>query len=559
MKAALYARVSTDEQRKESIDDQLRECRELCRRHGFTVIDEFSDRARSRNETNRPGYQRLLKAARHHECDVIVAHELARLWRSESEMHTIREELEYLNVHVITDDGIDTRIVGMDILIAVKGAMTKQELRQIAHRTHRALKGLALQGASAGGKCYGYRAATRNASGEREIDEVQACEVRRIFWWYAAGRSPRWIADRLNEEGVSSPGSQWRRTKRRRDGKWLASAIYGDPQRGSGILNNEMYIGRYIWNRRGSRKKLKSGNREYLPRPSSEWIVVSHPELRIVPETLWEKVKARQRERTVHIGARVRRGLSKLQARATGAYPKYLLSGLLRCGVCGSNLVVSGPTQGYVCASRVNGGLHACSNGLRLPRVRLEKRLLQWVRSVLADRSAGECLLRAWRAWSGELAGGEYMVPALAGRIQEVRDEISNLAAAIAHGALKASPALAERLAQAELNLAAEEGSGSFEASAWARCAPQSAQFYEDFLTTIYARFKEDVRETRSTLGELLGGSMEIEADGKCDRVSGLVRVEQHYASTYAGVTHSRRRSMRSRAAALLMRREFRS
>lgn len=51
-------------------------------------------------------------------------------------MHAIQEELEYLGVHVVTDDGIDTRIVGMDILIAVKGAMAKQELRQIAHRTH---------------------------------------------------------------------------------------------------------------------------------------------------------------------------------------------------------------------------------------------------------------------------------------------------------------------------------------------------------------------------------------------------------------------------------------
>jgi hypothetical protein len=63
---------------------------------------------------------------------VIVAHELSRLWRSESEMHAIKEELEYLNVHVVTDDGIDTRIAGMDMLIAIKGAMAKQELRQIA-------------------------------------------------------------------------------------------------------------------------------------------------------------------------------------------------------------------------------------------------------------------------------------------------------------------------------------------------------------------------------------------------------------------------------------------
>ena len=146
MKATLYARVSTNEQRKESIDDQLRECRELCRRHGFDVVAKFCDRARSGNEASRPGYQQLLRTARRRECDVIVAHELSRLWRSESEMHAIKEELEYLSVHVVTDDGIDTRIAGMDILIAIKGAMAKHELRQIAHRTHRALKGLALDG-----------------------------------------------------------------------------------------------------------------------------------------------------------------------------------------------------------------------------------------------------------------------------------------------------------------------------------------------------------------------------------------------------------------------------
>jgi DNA invertase Pin-like site-specific DNA recombinase len=427
MKAVLYARISTNEQRKESIDDQLRECRELCSRHDFRIIDEFSDRGRSGNEVNCSGYQGLLRAARNRECDVIVAHELSRLWRSKSEMHAIKEELEYLNVHVVTDDGVDTRIVGMNILIAVKGAMAKQELRQIAHRTHRALKGLALDGRSAGGKCYGYIAATKSVSGRREIDEAQGREVRRIFEWYAAGRSPRWIAERLNEEGVLSPGSDWHRTKRRRDGKWLASAIHGDPKRGSGILNNEMYIGRYIWNRRRSRKKLKSGDREYLLRPSEEWIAISHPELRIVSEDIWQRVKARQRERTAHIGAQVRRGLSELHGYATGAYPKYLLSGLLQCGVCGSNLVVSGPAQAYVCASRVNGGLHACPNRLRLPRIRLEGLLLNWLHSVLLGASGENCLLRAWRAHSGEHGSGtEHASPLREAHLQEIRYEVCN-------------------------------------------------------------------------------------------------------------------------------------
>jgi site-specific DNA recombinase len=511
MRAALYARVSTDEQRKESIEDQLRESRELCRRQGFDVTAEFCDRARSGNDTNRPGYQRLLRAARRHECGVIVAHELSRLWRNESEMQAVKEELEYLNVHVVTDDGIDTRIAGMDILIAIKGAMAKQELRQIAHRTHRALKGLALGGMSAGGTCYGYIAGTRSVSGRREIDEAQAREVQRIFTWYAAGKSPRWIADRLNGEGVSSPGSAWRRTTRRRDGKWLASTIYGDRRRGSGILNNEMYIGRYIWNRRRSRKKLKSGDREYLPRPADDWIVVPHPELRIVPEDLWERVKARQHEQSERIGARVRRGLSKHQARATGTYAKYLFSGLLQCGVCGSNLVVSGLRQGYVCASRVNGGLNACVNKLRLPRLWLEKELVGWIHGILAGSDTGERILRAYRERNVEEVSDNQPEDSIRDdRIRELRAEISNLVAAIAQGALRSSTALGERLTQAELQLAVEEVAGGAEQRTNIVPQLQSVEFYKQFITGIPKRFKENARETRATISALLGGGIRL-------------------------------------------------
>jgi hypothetical protein len=396
----------------------------------------------------------------------------------------------------------------MDILIAIKGAMAKQELRQIARRTHRALKGLALDGRIAGGKCYEYIPATRSGSGRREINDAQAREVRRIFSWHAAGESPRWIADRLNEERISSPGGEWRRIRRRQHGKWLASAIHGDSKRGSGILNNPMYIGRYVWNRRRSRKKLKSGEREYPLRPKEEWIVISHSELRIVSEDLWEKVKARQREQAVRIGARVRLGLSKHRARATGTYPKYLLSGIVRCGVCASNQVVSGPRQAYVCASRVNGGLHACANKLLLPRVRLEEQLLSWIHGVLVGDDALERLLRAWRMRNGgESPDSESTASTGGDRRQDLRDEISNLVDAIAHGALRSSPKLAERLTQAELKLEAEEQRAALEQRvADAGSTPQSAQFYAQFVSASVKRLEENARETRATLREIVGG-----------------------------------------------------
>jgi site-specific DNA recombinase len=274
-----------------------------------------------------------------------------------------------------------------------------------------------------------------------------------------------------------------------------------------------MYTGRYVWNRRRSRKKLKSGDREYLLRPVEDWVIVSHPELRIVSADLWENVKARQSEQAARVGARVRRGMSRHQARATGTYPKYLLSGLVRCGICGSTLVVSGPRQAYVCASRVNGGLHACGNKLRLPRVRLEKQLLSWVHGILVGDDAREHLLRAWRSWSGEkLPTTESAASAHVERLDELCDEISNLIDAIAHGALRSSPMLAQRLTETELRLAAEEERVALQQGVGAVSPPQSVRFYQRFVSTLAKRFKESARETRATLTELVGGGVRLMA-----------------------------------------------
>jgi len=65
----------------------------------------------------------------------------------------------------------------------------------------------------------------------------------------SGGVSPSAIAAQLNNEGLRSPGANWNRTARRRDGKWLASTIHGDVARGFGILNNDCYRGVVIWNR----------------------------------------------------------------------------------------------------------------------------------------------------------------------------------------------------------------------------------------------------------------------------------------------------------------------
>ena len=104
MRAALYARYSTDMQSEASIADQHRVCERLAKQHGFRVITKFSDAAISGGTTARPDYQRMLDAARRREFDVIVAEDTSRLWRNLSEQAPRLAELADLDVHVVTHD-----------------------------------------------------------------------------------------------------------------------------------------------------------------------------------------------------------------------------------------------------------------------------------------------------------------------------------------------------------------------------------------------------------------------------------------------------------------------
>jgi hypothetical protein len=108
--------------------------------------------------------------------------------------------------------------------------------------------------------------------------------IRQIFRWFTLGRSPRRIAFDLNHAGIFAPGGNG----------WGASTINGNGARGTGILNNELYIGRLVWNRLRYLKDPITGKRVSRLNPQSEWIIREVPELRILDQDLWESVKSRQ-------------------------------------------------------------------------------------------------------------------------------------------------------------------------------------------------------------------------------------------------------------------------
>ena len=125
--------------------------------------------------------------------------------------------------------------------------------------------------------------------GERTINEAEAEIVRRVFRDFAAGASPRAIARRLNGEGIPGPSGKL----------WMDTTIRGHAKRGTGLINNELYIGRLVWNRLRYVKNPETGKRVSRINPPEEWIVADVPELRIVDDDLWQAVKDRQGEITV--------------------------------------------------------------------------------------------------------------------------------------------------------------------------------------------------------------------------------------------------------------------
>jgi site-specific DNA recombinase len=393
LRAALYARFSTDKQRVESLEDQWRVCSKVAAREGFKVVGKFGDKEISGGTADRPGYQAMLTAARQGKFDVLIAEDTDRLWRAIAEYGPRSAELEDLKIHLVTDDGDDTRREdGWGPFIQFKIAMGQRARKQGAYRTRRGLEGKARAGEHAGGKAYGYTSVNK----VRTVDPKLAEVVRRIYQWRAAGWSAQRIARKLNDDGVPSPGSTWNRTdtgpRRKTKRGWRPSAIAGDPARGVGILNNPLYKGQVIWGRtKWVRSAANSKIRRVEKVEPSEWIVTEHPELRIISDELWNKVQAAQ---TAHNPRReaVRKGIA---TKASGHDSKYWLGTLLVCAECGSNFIGNG-TRDYFCPGHTSNN---CGNDLRFRREAVHSAVFE----LLNDKLFSDKQMEAGKAYVEEV------------------------------------------------------------------------------------------------------------------------------------------------------------
>jgi site-specific DNA recombinase len=378
MRAAIYARYSSDQQRAASIEDQIRLCKERIALESWTLVQVYRDAAISGASTLRAGYQAMMEGARKAEFDVVVAEALDRLSRDQEDIAALFKRLQFAGIRLVT---LAEGEIGV-LHIGLKGTMNAPFLKDLADKTRRGLRGRIEAGKSGGGNAYGYDVVrgfgpkAEPARGNRTVNAAEAAIVRDVFTRYAAGVAPRKIAFDLNANRVPAP----------RGSAWSASTLNGNRARGTGVLNNEMYLGRLIWNRLTYAKDPETGKRRSRPNADDAVIAIEAPELAIVPRELWDAVKARQAGLDERTAAKKKKGPS---ADAPSPFwskkrPRYLFSGLMRCRVCGGGFSKISEAH-FGCSTARYKGETVCSNRLTIRRDALEATVMDGLRSRLMD------------------------------------------------------------------------------------------------------------------------------------------------------------------------------
>lgn len=488
MRAAIYARFSTEKQDFSSIADQYRVCEQHAARHSWEIEARYADEGISGAAIgNRPGFNAMMASALRGEIDVLLVMELSRLSRSAGDLNKTIDRLTFRGVRVIgVSNGYDSERKGHKLQAGVEGVMGEAFRDMIRDKTYTALHGRAERGVHAGGKSYGYRSVETKDGRRLEVDLGQARWVAWIFERYAEGWSPRDIAFDLNRQGVPSP----------RGGTWAMSAVYGDKHRtGVGILGNPLYIGRVIWNRSQWIKDPDTGKRKRRERPESEWIIHEDEALRIVSQKLWDTVQRRMATSTLHGGT------------SGKARPKTLFGGLLRCGSCGG-AVVAVSAHRYGCAARKDRGETVCE-GVLVSRKGTDQQLIDILRKDLFSplrlaqlQSDVRDLMKLRRATTNA-AQNETR-----GRLAQVETEIANIVAAVKAGAW--SQTLQVELARLEadrdrLQAAAKTTARLQRTDTTDREIPELISRYRSLIENLQNALTRQPERARSALRDTLG------------------------------------------------------
>ncbi|MCX6117521.1 MAG: recombinase family protein [Proteobacteria bacterium] len=377
MRAAIYARFSSDNQREQSIDDQIRVCKDYAARSDIFVLDKhiYFDEAKSGSLRNRPGLESMKKAAEDKLFDAILVDDSSRLSRDNQYFNTMLCLFQFWGVNLISvSDGLDMREEHAKVAYQFRGIINELYLSDLKKKTHRGQMGQVLRGYSMGGSTYGYKSVPDGetkydkkgrlrANGfKRVIVAEEALMILRIYKDFCIGKAITKIAQELNQNETP--------TKNRLKGGWNVSTI-------ARILKDEKYLGRYTWNKTQAKKDPMTGRTKQVPRPKEEWVIQVREEMRIISDDMWKLAQKRWSEiEHTYPTMKGKKGFEGRQKSYVLTHPPHILSGGLRCGVCdGSISLVSGKNGGYY--GCLNSVKKTCDNKMMISRKRLEDHFIK--------------------------------------------------------------------------------------------------------------------------------------------------------------------------------------
>ncbi len=306
MNGVIYARFSSHNQREESIEGQVRKCREFAKKNDITIIGEYIDRAISGKTDKRESFQRLIRDSEKGHFQAVIMYTLDRFARNRYDAAHYKAKLKKNGVKLFyTEQSITDEPEGI-ILESVLEGMAEYYSENLSRGVKRGMRENALKCMITGGHIpLGYQ---KTPDKKLEINPATAPIVKEIFDLYANGKSQRQIVDILNEKRyMTSENKPFR----------IGSLAT--------MLSNRKYIGIYSYK---DEIEIKGG----VPA--------------IVDEETFEKVQEMLKKN--------KRTSGRMKAPAL-----YMLTGKLFCGRCGSPMVGESGTSGtgaiynyYKCVDR---------------------------------------------------------------------------------------------------------------------------------------------------------------------------------------------------------------
>ncbi len=341
MAVALYARVSTSKQAEKelSVPDQLRQMRDWCKSHGYSVAMEYVELGATATDDKRPEFQRMIADATHDPSpfEAIIVHSRSRFFRDLFEFMSYERMLKRKGCKLISITQQMSDDPAGEMASKMFSLFDEYQSKENGKHTLRAMKENTRQGYFNGSRPpYGYRTVETERVGNKgkkkkrlEIDPTEASTVKRIYDLYLNGLNgqsigAKEIATYLNTRNITLRGTQWNKSRVHE------------------VLANTVYINEYYFNKHDKEtRQLK---------PASEWVKLEVAP--ILDRTIFEAVRNRCAARAP----------DKVPPKVVGS--KTLLTGLIKCGCCGAGMTLASGKGGryryYKCNTQISKGSKLC-------------------------------------------------------------------------------------------------------------------------------------------------------------------------------------------------------